>query len=69
MEKIAMSHKYTATPSGSKVSIQTLHSKKSHGEPITFLTAYDFPTAAALDRAGIDGILVGDSLGMVSAGL
>jgi len=68
MEKIAMSNKYTATPSGGKVSIQTLHSKKSHGEPITFLTAYDFPTAAALDRAGIDGILVGDSLGMVVLG-
>ena len=60
-----MSNKYTAAPSGSKISIQALHSKKTRGEPITFLTAYDFPTAVALDRAGIDGILVGDSLGMV----
>lgn len=68
MEKIAMSNKYTATPSDKKVSIQTLHSKKSRGEPIAFLTAYDFPTAVALDRAGIDGILVGDSLGMVVLG-
>jgi 3-methyl-2-oxobutanoate hydroxymethyltransferase len=51
-----------------KVSIKTLHSKKAHGEPITFLTAYDFPTAVALDRSGIDGILVGDSLGMVVLG-
>jgi len=68
MEKIAMSNKYTAAPSGSKVSVQTLHSKKSRGEPITFLTAYDFPTAVALDRSGIDGILVGDSLGMVVLG-
>ena len=56
------------SPSGNKVSIQTLQSKKDHGEPITFLTAYDFPTAVALDRSGIDGILVGDSLGMVVLG-
>ncbi|MBN2243241.1 MAG: 3-methyl-2-oxobutanoate hydroxymethyltransferase [Acidobacteria bacterium] len=63
-----MSDKHTAAPSGSKISIHTLHAKKTRGEPITFLTAYDFPTAAALDRAGIDGILVGDSLGMVVLG-
>jgi len=63
-----MSHKYTAAPSGSKVSITALQAKKRRGEPITFLTAYDFPTAAALDRSGIDGILVGDSLGMVVLG-
>jgi 3-methyl-2-oxobutanoate hydroxymethyltransferase len=63
-----MSNKYTANPTGSKVSIQTLHSKKAKGEPITFLTAYDFPTGVALDRAGVDGILVGDSLGMVVLG-
>lgn len=63
-----MSNKYTATPSGSKVSIPTLHAKKIKGEPITILTAYDFPTAVALDRSGIDCILVGDSLGMVVLG-
>lgn len=51
-----------------KVSIHTLRSKKQRKEPITFLTAYDFPTAVALDRSGIDGILVGDSLGMVVLG-
>jgi 3-methyl-2-oxobutanoate hydroxymethyltransferase len=68
MEKIAMSTRNTSSPPGGKVSVQTLHSKKAHGEPITFLTAYDFPTAAALDRAGIDGILVGDSVGMVVLG-
>jgi 3-methyl-2-oxobutanoate hydroxymethyltransferase len=54
--------------SGGKISIKTLHSKKLRGEPITFLTAYDFPTAVALDRSGIDGILVGDSVGMVVLG-
>ena len=58
-----MHNKYATAPSGGKVSIQTLCSKKSRGEPIAFLTAYDFPTAVALDRSGIDGILVGDSLG------
>ena len=63
-----MSTKSKSLPSRGKVTIQTLHSKKVHGEPITFLTAYDFPTAVALDRSGIDGILVGDSLGMVVLG-
>jgi 3-methyl-2-oxobutanoate hydroxymethyltransferase len=68
MEKIAMSTLPKSSPARGKVSIQTLQSKKLRGEPITFLTAYDFPTAVALDRSGIDGILVGDSLGMVVLG-
>ena len=52
----------------SKVNIHTWQSKKTNGEKIAMMTGYDFPTAAALDRSGIDGILVGDSLGMVVLG-
>jgi 3-methyl-2-oxobutanoate hydroxymethyltransferase len=51
-----------------KMTIQAFRQKKENGEPITMLTGYDYPTALALDRAGIDGILVGDSLGMVVLG-
>ncbi len=50
------------------VTIPILQGKKARGERIVALTAYDFPTALILDRAGIDIILVGDSLGMVVLG-
>jgi len=52
-----------------KVTIHELFDKKGRGEPITMLTAYDYPTARLVDRSGIDMILVGDSLGMVIHGL
>jgi 3-methyl-2-oxobutanoate hydroxymethyltransferase len=51
-----------------KVTTLSLRQKKERGEPITMLTAYDYPTALAEDQAGIDSILVGDSLGMVVLG-
>ncbi len=51
-----------------KVTIETLREMKSKGEKIAFLTAYDYPFALLQDRAGIDMILVGDSLGMTVLG-
>ena len=52
-----------------KVTILDLLRKKKEGEPITVLTAYDYPSAQLVDQAGIDVLLVGDSVGMVVMGL
>ncbi len=50
------------------VTIQDLWKKKAEGRKITMLTAYDYAFARIVDEAGIDVILVGDSLGMVVQG-
>jgi len=50
------------------VTLSTLKDMKRRGEKMTCLTAYDYSFASLLDRAGIDMIMVGDSLGMVMQG-
>ena len=52
-----------------KITIQDFLKKKTEKKKITMLTAYDYPFAQIVDEAGLDGILVGDSLGMVVQGL
>jgi len=51
-----------------KVTIGTLRAKKANREPITMLTAYDYPTALIEEKVGLDIILVGDSLAMTVLG-
>jgi 3-methyl-2-oxobutanoate hydroxymethyltransferase len=51
-----------------KVSAPSLRASKERGERLVCLTAYDYPTARIVDEAGIDIILVGDSLGNVVLG-
>ncbi len=51
-----------------KITIQSLKRAKAEGKRISMLTAYDYTTATLLEEAGVDCILVGDSLGMVMLG-
>jgi 3-methyl-2-oxobutanoate hydroxymethyltransferase len=51
-----------------KVTLPALYKKYHDGEQITMLTCYDYPTAYLQDQAGIDMVLVGDSLGMTMLG-
>ncbi len=51
-----------------KLSLPGLFKKAAEGKPITWLTCYDYPTAYFQEQAGVDMILVGDSLGMTMLG-
>ena len=51
-----------------KISVASLRENKQHHQPITCLTAYDYASARLVDEAGIDIVLVGDSLAMTMLG-
>jgi len=51
-----------------KTNLPMIFNKVAEGKPITWLTCYDFPTAYLMEQAGIDMILIGDSLGMTMLG-
>jgi 3-methyl-2-oxobutanoate hydroxymethyltransferase len=57
-----------ADKAAEKITVPSLIARKATGPKIVSLTAYDYPTAKILDEAGVDVILVGDSLGMVVLG-
>lgn len=52
-----------------RITINDFLKKKAAGQKITMITAYDYPFGLIADEAGLDAILVGDSLGMVIQGL
>ncbi len=55
-------------PPFKSVSVPVIREKKVSGEKVVMVTAYDYPSAKASDQAGVDMVLVGDSLGMVVQG-
>jgi len=59
----------SAPPNLRKVTVPDLRARKLSGEKIAMVTAYDFTMARLVDEAGVDMVLVGDSLGMVVQGL
>jgi len=52
-----------------KITVPLLRKMHERGDPITMITAHDFPSAHVADAAGMDVILVGDSLAMVALGM
>src|SRR3954470_20501139 len=58
----------TATVEVRAVTVPDFQAAKARGVRLTLLTAYDYTMARLLDAAGVDGLLVGDSLGMVVQG-
>lgn len=52
-----------------RATASSLHALKQTGRPIVMITAYDTPSARLVDEAGVDAILVGDSVGMAVLGL
>ncbi len=71
MQSMHSSHSPMGTPvtGRKKVTLGTLRSLFKKREPITMMTAHDFPSAHVADAAGMDTILVGDSLAMVALGM
>ncbi|MEY4724555.1 MAG: 3-methyl-2-oxobutanoate hydroxymethyltransferase, partial [Pseudomonadota bacterium] len=63
-------HPQADQPSSNRkpVSLATLRKVKEAGEKLTMLTCYDYSFAKAMDAAGVDMLLIGDSLGMVVQG-
>ncbi|KAL4418957.1 hypothetical protein ABPG77_001779 [Micractinium sp. CCAP 211/92] len=57
-----------SAPSPRRITLRTLRDKYKRGEPISMVTAYDYPSAVHVDEAGIDMLLVGDSVAMVVHG-
>src|SRR4029077_13337025 len=67
----ALEDTVSLTPIGEprqKITVASLREKKVHHEPITCLTAYDYAIARLVDEAGIDLVLVGDSLAQTMLG-
>ncbi len=61
-------HQRAQQPERPKITIPKLYEMKAHKEPVSWLTCYDYPTALLMDRAGVEMILIGDSLGMTMLG-
>lgn len=55
-------------PTAKQITVPEFIARKQRGEKITVLTAYDYPTARLLDQAGVEGVLVGDTMSMVVQG-